>query len=285
VLLADGQHELDFHLPLGEISGRLVTGEGEGVGSVHVVALREDGYLDQLLPFDDGAVKTGSDGRFRITLLSDGTYTLMAYGRRAWKSRSGIRIAGDTVTGIELTLLPSGSVQGHVYDAEHRPVDDAVVFARDAGGKLLWGHKDDTNSKGEFRFAVPAGTVTLFARMWGAAAPDTAPLTVRAGERTVGIEIFIAPAARLWVTTLVDDVPTPATVRVYNEEGREVSRAQVDLEGMAGALRDPLSATSRAVGPLPAGRYQVVATSLAGRATQEYVNLGSEDVEVALRLK
>jgi len=283
-IVGQNQHTLDFQLPLGEITGRVLTPEGGGASGISVIAFREDGYLDQVLPFDDGSVRSAKDGRYRLTLLDDGLYTVAAYGKRAYSRCTGIRVFGGVVDDIDLEPRSTGRVEGIVFDADGQPVDRALVFARDDEGELLWGHTDDTDSKGRFGFTVPAGSLTLFARMWGAASPATDSLTVHAGKITQGIRLHIVPAARLTVQTQTAGQPTPATIRVYNEQNHEVSRAKIDLEGMAGILKEPLSASQRVIGPLPPGTYRVTATFSNGRTKTKAASLGTQDLTVTLSL-
>ena len=125
---------------------------------------------------------TGPDGRFVIEKLPPGEYRLYAtrtggyvpgeYGQRSPTGR-GISFQlgpGEKKTDIQLSLTPTGSISGRVYDRDGEPAGKATVQAlrpyyRDGGRALTIVQSVATNDRGEYRlFWLPPGRYYVTAK-------------------------------------------------------------------------------------------------------------------------
>jgi hypothetical protein len=125
---------------------------------------------------------TGADGRFTIENIPAGEYRLYAtraggyvpgeYGQRTPTGR-GISFelrAGEKKTDIQLSLTPTGSISGRVYDRDGEPAGRATVQAlrpyyRDGRRALTMVQSVVTNDRGEYRlFWLPPGRYYVTAK-------------------------------------------------------------------------------------------------------------------------
>jgi carboxypeptidase family protein len=125
---------------------------------------------------------TGPDGRFLIEKLPPGEYRLYAtrtggyvpgeYGQRSPTGR-GISFQlgpGEKKTDILLSLTPTGSISGRVYDRDGEPAGKATVQAlrpyyRDGRRALTIVQSVATNDRGEYRlFWLPPGRYYVTAK-------------------------------------------------------------------------------------------------------------------------
>src|SRR5580658_718570 len=103
---------------------------------------------------------SAADGRFSITGIAPGSYTPAAerVGFVRWsggRPRDRIALnANDSRTGIEIKLIPTGTITGRVTDSDGEPVEGAFVHAEGAGE----GEAVATDEKGQFRLGgLPPG--------------------------------------------------------------------------------------------------------------------------------
>jgi protocatechuate 3,4-dioxygenase beta subunit len=147
---------------------------------------------------------TDDNGRFSISGLPPGTYTLSAsrtgflareYDARGRQVESNIfkLTAGQVLKDQVIKLTPQGVITGHVYDEEGNPAAKATVkllawgFSRGARRLLITGDAE-TDNRGEYRVAsVAPGTYFL------AAAPP--PLLLEPGARASGANSQMGLAA------------------------------------------------------------------------------------------
>jgi protocatechuate 3,4-dioxygenase beta subunit len=119
---------------------------------------------------------TGPDGRFAIPHLPAGTYAItvactgfapQAFGSdtpgSAGEPGEVELRAGQHRDGLEIVLLPGGSISGRVFDEDGSPFAGAYVeavrpLARNGTTRLMAFAADRTDDRGEFRlFGLPAG--------------------------------------------------------------------------------------------------------------------------------
>jgi hypothetical protein len=134
------------------------------------------------LPASHFGATTGADGRFTIENIPPGEYRLYAtraggyvpgeYGQRTPTGR-GISLelgAGEKKTDIQLSLTPTGSISGRVYDRDGEPAGRATVQAlrpyyRDGRRALTMVQSVATNDRGEYRlFWLPPGQYYVTAK-------------------------------------------------------------------------------------------------------------------------
>jgi beta-lactamase regulating signal transducer with metallopeptidase domain len=116
------------------IRGRVVDEQGQAVSGARVLPRSKagelEGWLENLFVSEEGAVETGSDGRFSRDHLSSGTETLkVVHPDFAPEIVAGIRLEPDQVAdGGQITLKRGGTVEGHVYDADGKPQSNVTLL-------------------------------------------------------------------------------------------------------------------------------------------------------------
>jgi hypothetical protein len=129
---------------------------GAPIPRVHVI-LR--GAIDGGQPGQYGT-SAGPDGKFSMAGVAPGTYSVDA--KRAGfvmppssRDRTHMELkAGDTKTGIEIKLTPTGTIIGHVMNADGEPMEGARVEAEGARSYDF----GDTDEHGQFRIGgLPPG--------------------------------------------------------------------------------------------------------------------------------
>jgi hypothetical protein len=119
---------------------------------------------------------TGDDGKFLIRNLPEGRYRLVAtrsggsmmpaeYGQRDSRSRGTplVLASSQNLSGIRLSMVPTGSIAGRVWDADQDPVPNARVLALEpiyesGRRRLNTVQAVRTNDRGEYRlFWLPPG--------------------------------------------------------------------------------------------------------------------------------
>jgi hypothetical protein len=113
----------------------------------------------QVLLNDRYAATTSIDGKFSIDRISRGDWSLAAKRVGFAGSPQPTRLtleSGDSKTGIEIKLTPTGAIAGRVTDAAGEPVEGARVEADGYGGAR---ESRSTDEQGRFRLGglAPAG--------------------------------------------------------------------------------------------------------------------------------
>ena len=110
------------------------------------------------------SVTTEDDGRFSFSNVEPGHYRLIVTRRGYARPPLAITItAGQPVENIQLNMSPAGSISGHVFDAQGRPMGNVEVQAMKAsypeGRRTLTPVQSvRTNDLGEYRlFWLPQG--------------------------------------------------------------------------------------------------------------------------------
>src|SRR5947209_17337003 len=118
----------------GVITGR-VTAHGKGLPGV-TVTLRSGNFGGQAQSQDLPQAKTDADGNYRITDIPIGSYfvtpvapvyTVPGAGRVTSANEAVVMTGGDTVSDIDLSLVPGGVITGRVTDTDGRHVIEQSV--------------------------------------------------------------------------------------------------------------------------------------------------------------
>jgi hypothetical protein len=145
---ADGTHELDFDVPVGWISGRVLTLGSGAVADVRVWAYAPPSQVSR---GGSGHALTDAEGSFTLE-LSPGTY-MVGTGESpeagsTWGNREGILVvAGEHWTGLQLYLSSSTGGLAPALEVELRGprgelVPDAVVTLTHQGDSRWFGRDD-----------------------------------------------------------------------------------------------------------------------------------------------
>lgn len=156
----------------GVIAGR-VTAHGKGLSDV-TVTLRPSGFGGQGQGQDLPQVKTDAEGNYRITDIPVGSYVVTPVapvyvvpgaGRFAFSSDPVVITGGETIDGIDFSLVRGGVVTGKVTDTAGRPVIEQTVSLQSADQQAgfggfggFGGGSARTDDRGVYRiYGIPAG--------------------------------------------------------------------------------------------------------------------------------
>ena len=144
----------------------------------------------------------------------------------------------------------------------------------------------DGNAAGVATYSgLSPGPVTFSARARDLASADGAPVEVFSGG-TAATSLQLVPATVLWVRMRGPDGPLPSRLSITDDGGLEVGVlfGSDDLAWLQGVTEaDPAEIR---VGPLPPGRYRLLATAEGGLEASKRATLqGEADRRVSLRLR
>jgi protocatechuate 3,4-dioxygenase beta subunit len=161
-------------------------------------------------PGKSSGVLTDATGRFELTDIEPGRYRLrverngyvsQAYGQQGPRMPGTILSIspGQTVRDIQVAMIASGVLSGHIYDDDAEPVVNAQVSVlsfryREGRRELLpmWG--GPTNDLGEFRiYGLAPGSYYVSATFRGRGRPPLAGGSSAAGGAGSGEEMGYAP--------------------------------------------------------------------------------------------
>lgn len=239
--------------------------------------------------------ETNRQGRFDFTALPHGIYRLQATDgkfRRAavpfdGSIRAGIVMAeGGSIDDIELHLPGFGRVTGRVTGPDGKGVGGALALAHGRDWSLGDDFRGVPRTDADGRFAIdglPLGEVSITAVKQSYVASAEAHAIVRAGE-TAEVEIALVPGTRLRFTAGTSpEVRKPFEFVARDERGREWTL-------YPGWFESPESSSDRefddpSYGPLPRGRYEIVATTWNGENWSGSADLrGEDEVTVSMKL-
>jgi Carboxypeptidase regulatory-like domain len=292
------EHELDFAMPLGRITGSVVGPNRKPLADARVTLTMQSGQVfGTMMGGQYHETKTKSDGTYEILFLRPGEYTLAAggmllgglLGQEPGQGRDVKTVAiaeGATVT-VDFQLEAPGSVTGVVRDAAGKPVPEASIFLRDEQGRLLELFSfQTTNASGKFEYdGLAPGEYTVTARTKTLSSSASATVLVRAGESTETTVVVDGGTLLLVALTDTSGADIPSRVSVLDEAGREVN-GMLSLAELMERINGGLDDKVQRVGPLPAGTYEVRAFADDGRSTSKKVTLsGQAERKLNLRLK
>ena len=290
---------LDFALPLGRIAGRTVAPDGSPAPGERVTLTAGGPARSDSLYGPYTEILSDDQGRFEVTGLRAGVYQLSAGGTGFFGTGGKLgRVTLPDITleegegrdDLSLRLPRPGSLAVVVHGAGGAPESGATVFLRDASGRTLEPFSFlTTDGSGRCLVAgLAPGEVTVLARSSTLASREAGPVTVVEGEERK-VELTLESGAILIVELKEkegDKSPVSASVNVTDERGREYSKlvGLNDLQNLYAAT--PFSTHEYRVGPIPPGKYTVVARSGELEATKLVTIRGDEgERRMTLRLK
>lgn len=291
-------HSLDFDLGGGRIRGQVTNAQGDPQEGITVKWSCGDGRGTGELGGTYAQTQTDEDGNYEFLYLTEGTYDLAAGGSpfmgvlesggslgRAM--RPGVQVGEDQIVeNVDFSLQPGYELTGFVRDETDEAIPNATVWIFDENGQAL-DQISMVRTNGSGRFTVRGlseGRYFLQARQGSRTSPSV-PSEVRA-ENPVEPVLLLEQGTLLIVRVERDgDFANDARVRVTDEEGRDQT-AMLSLESITDLLSNGYQAGETRVGPVPPGRYKVVATAPDGRTASKTVQLsGKPERRLRLRLR
>lgn len=283
--------ELDFAMPTGRISGRVLGADGQPAAGASVTISPDHGVeTGSLFGGQFSLSSTDAEGRYDLAALKPGSYSVSAGGSpfggmlgdtsthgRALRTR--LRVTeGSWLKDIDFRLDKACSVTVTVVDDQDRPVTGANVFARDAEGQLVDAISMlATSPDGTAKYpGLAPGHYTFSARHEGRASGESSRVEVEAGS-TKAVKLSLLAATVLVVRVVdKDDKPADAYLTVLDEKGREVA-SMTGLDEMTERFRGGgTSHAEQRVGPLPPGKYRVHAARADGKSCEKPVTLSGQ---------
>jgi protocatechuate 3,4-dioxygenase beta subunit len=290
------EFEQDFELPLGGIAGRVFGPDGAPAAGVPVRLAQQEGIIGIEDLSDSNRLSTASDGSFAFAHLHPGLYSLQVGGSAPWEPAEarlasaivdGIAVEQDRISGgIEVRLAAPGKLAGSVRDEHGKPVAGAAIFVRDERGRSSSLSACVSDAAGRFTYGgLAPGRVTASARTGTQACADSAPVEIRAGEASE-VELQVTTGTFVIVSLLEGDEPVRARLRVLDQDGRRVDDL-FTLADLQRLLSEGFSTRERRVGPIPPGKYTLVAVTPDGKEARKSVTIepGQEERHVRLKLK
>ena len=248
----------------GDLSGRIVDGDGQPVAGVSVEVLghsQRPGWLPMRYWEEPHAtVRTDARGRFRVPGLVAGSRIALRLRLEGFAPRfvhEGEVAAGGTEL-PDLVLERAGAIRVRVIDERlDRPVEGAHVAHRRVGEEEAYGIAEyvDTDEDGLARLdGLAPGSYRVSAWRNGLARGDEAAVEVRAGATAeAAVRLKSAPGADVEVSLLGAGAPLDgAEVSLQRLRGEELHYSEkrtIEADGEPAVFPD-----------VPFGRYQLMAT-------------------------
>ena len=291
---------IDIELPLGRIAGRVLGPSGEPAGGCRIT-LHVDGGITygSLIGANYVETVTGEDGRYELSYLRPGTYTVCAGGSSLGgllgdegalgrKIHSGIEVEeAGMVRGIDFELEKPGQLVGVVKSRDGKPVPGASVFIRDERGRLLERFSMvTTDASGRYTYkGLAPGSYTVLAKLDKQISAESDSVRVRTGE-PVEAQVTLDLGTMLLVTVVdASEEAVGARISVVDDRGHEVS-GMLTMDEIMSMMGGGFSSKEQRVGPLPPGTYTVTAVLDDGRTAKKKVDLdGQEERSLKLRAR
>ena len=296
---AGEKHHMVLELPTGSISGRVTDGAGAGLAGVRVSVYTDGGSTTGTMSGGKYAESTTDfDGSYFLPHLQPGTYTVGAGGRpltSAFDSEANFgRVVRDKVSvsegsvadGVDFELQRAGSISGRILDQARSPLQGASLFVRNEKGILLERISMQTSSaNGTFNYGgVAPGTYTISARGNLLSTTSDVTVQVKSGQKTeTELQVFAATMLNI-VCVDGEGVPVIASIEVRDSEGKDQA-GQFGMDDLTKLLSEEFSTTTTQVGPLPPGKYKVIATMGDLTVTRPVSVKGQESRKVTVRLR
>jgi protocatechuate 3,4-dioxygenase beta subunit len=297
------EFHIDLDLPVGAISGRVRGPDGQPMAGARVT-LSVDGPISNrtFMGGNYAEIATDEDGRYELTWLRAGSYSIAAGGPAlggmfggAGGDVPGRQVQddvtvreGERVEGVDFRLREPGRLKGIVRDATGAPVKDAAIFLRDADGRFVERFAMvASDAGGRFSYSgIAPGEYSLSLRNSTLVSPTDAAITIREGEET-SVELGLGPGTILHVLLSDEDGnAVDCAVSVRDASGRQVNGVWSLADLMAMMQSGEFSSKEQRVGPLPPGEYHVEAIAVDGRRATKPVQLnGQPERKLNLRIK
>jgi len=295
------EYELDFEIPDGGIAGTVHGPDGAPAAGARVTLTAAEASSESLWGGQYSEIQTDENGAYEIEGLRPGTYRLAVGGapfimlgsgdvKTGRVTRDGVHVGEDEwVRGVDFRLPRPGSAEIKTVDAAGAPLPGATVFARNSDGRVIEAFSlVQTDGSGTFLYrGLAPGEYTFLARGGGLTSVESAPVRVREGE-TAKVRLQLGGGVFVCVQLKgAESEDLRGTLRVVDDEGREVS-AMIGMEDIQALyMQGGFSPTEHRLGPLPPGRYKVFATFPDGETATRSVLLraGDEEKRLTVRLR
>ena len=116
-----------------------------------------------------GQARVDANGNYVLENLTPGTYSVyLNYGPKGWTALSKEFVTvteGQTVSNVDMTLIPSGFITGRVTDRDtNEPIANHTIRLNDAAhpeGSQMTDHRTETDKTGTYRFDAAPGRVLV----------------------------------------------------------------------------------------------------------------------------
>ncbi len=277
VKVSEGEKVTGVTLQLSSLSlaGRVVDAEtGRGVPLVQVI-LFDPGAgslssLEDIMRNQRGQAITDDRGRFEITGIEDGTFSLrVSVNGYSEETREGVRPGAD----LTIRLDPGTEIEVTVVGPDGAPVTGATVIARDARGREtmtigMGGLQAVTDGSCVATLRLGAGRFTIVAESPGLPA-SSADVDAARGSVTIrleqggGVEVIVRQGGRPLAG---------AKVSLLDESGAPIAK-RVSMGNFLGAGGATDSAGRAVREGLAAGRVTVVVTPPDGEPVRKTVSV------------
>lgn len=210
-----------------QLSGTLTDAAGEPVGGALVKAMGPDGQMSE-----GGFAQTDGDGRFLISSLALGAHTISTMGEGLNRASKNIIIEPGE-NRVDLQMMATVTVSGHVFEASGRPLQGAQVMLhpQDQRGFMAGQTGADSLADGSFEIdQVPAGRYRVQAHKEGLGSRQLPEMLEVAEAPISGLELRLGGGGRVLGRILGLSYEDMNRVRVSAyADGAEVT--QPDFEG------------------------------------------------------
>lgn len=289
-------HTIDFDLPSGRISGRVLSPEGDPVREfqVQLRASAPRPLASKVLQTNFGWSSTDERGAFAFDGLLPGDYTVSAQDRFFVGDDAGprygpvtsdeIRIEeSSTRDDVVLRLELAARIEALVSGPGGESIAAAEVFAFYETGKRIERNDSTTDAAGRVRLGgLPPRPVLLFARKDSFASAVTGPVRARAGELDV-VTLELRPATFADIVVEGPDGPRPMPIVVRDERGIEFT--SLWSRARSPSSRAGTNTKGAVIGPLPPGRYRAMPRDRELESHgADFVVAGEDQVTVRIKL-
>ncbi|MEM7518217.1 MAG: carboxypeptidase-like regulatory domain-containing protein, partial [Planctomycetota bacterium] len=294
-------HREDFELPLGRISGSVTGPGGEPAVGARVTLAPAGGFRsDAAFGGQYAEVETNAAGEYDLVALRPGTYMIASGGAPLLNAggdaalgrviEDGIELSeGEWKKDVDLRLSGPGNIEVRVLGADGQPARGASVFFRDSQGRVTEPFNFAlTDSVGTFTGrGLGVGYYTVSARVGNVASLKSPVVRIAEGE-TAKVELRLEPGVILWIKLKDrEKQDIRASLQVLDEDGHDWGAmfGIEDLQLLYG--EGGFSPTEHRLGPLPPGKYKVIARGEDGKKATKPVRIkaGESERRVTLRLK
>lgn len=294
-------HELTLELPMAGIAGRVYNPDRKPAGGARI-SLSVDGPIrnGSFTGGNYAEIQTDDDGYYELLWLRPGQYSVAAGGPSMMamfgatgtgpgrQVRSGLKVReGQLLKGVDFRLEEPGTLKGSVLDLGGQPVAEAAIFLRDSDGNSLDRFSFvATDSAGQFTYpGLTPGAYLVTARGAGFVSAEGATANVRSGQQEQ-IQLTVDAGTTL-IVSLSDKQgnPVECSVEVLDSEGHQVNGMWSMSELMAAFSTGGFSSLEQKIGPLPPGKYRVLAKSSDGLSANKPVTLRSSSATRKLNLR